>query len=88
MIAQDVLVPSLDERHSIRIRVYRPEPLQRAVPAMLWFHGGGFVMGDSEIDQDNNIALVREAGIAVASVNYRLAPTVAAYRGKNARRTV
>jgi acetyl esterase/lipase len=74
VIAQDVLVPSLDERHSIRIRVYRPEPLQRAVPAMLWFHGGGFVMGDSEIDQDNNIALVREAGIAVASVNYRLAP--------------
>ena len=31
-------------------------------------------MGDSEIDQDNNIALVREAGVAVAAVNYRLAP--------------
>jgi acetyl esterase/lipase len=41
---------------------------------MLWMHGGGFVMGEAEIDQDNNIALVREAGITVASVNYRLAP--------------
>lgn len=41
---------------------------------MLWLHGGGFVMGDSEIDQDNNVAIVRETGIAVAAVNYRLAP--------------
>jgi acetyl esterase/lipase len=31
-------------------------------------------MGDSEIDQDNNVATVRETGIAVAAVNYRLAP--------------
>jgi acetyl esterase/lipase len=74
VIADDVLVPSLDGKHSIRIRVYRPDSVQRPVPAMLWIHGGGFVMGDSEEDQNNNIALVREAGIAVASVNYRLAP--------------
>jgi len=44
------------------------------VPALLWIHGGGFVMGDSEIDEANNIAIVRETGIAVAAVNYRLAP--------------
>jgi acetyl esterase/lipase len=74
VIAHDVLVPSLDGKHSIRIRVYRPESVQSPIPALLWLHGGGFVMGDCEIDQDNNIALVREAGIAVASVNYRLAP--------------
>ena len=72
--AHDVLVPGPDASHSIRIRVYRPAPLRSPVPALLWIHGGGFVMGDSEIDQANNIALVREAGIAVAAVNYRLAP--------------
>jgi acetyl esterase/lipase len=74
MTVHDALVPALDGGHSIRVRVYRPAPLSNPVPAMLWIHGGGFVMGDSEIDQDNNIALVREAGIAVAAVNYRLAP--------------
>jgi acetyl esterase/lipase len=72
--AHDVLLPGSDARHSIRIRVYRPEPMRSPVPALLWIHGGGFVMGDSEIDQENNVALVREAGIAVAAVNYRLAP--------------
>jgi acetyl esterase/lipase len=74
VIADDAHVPSLDGKHSIRVRVYRPERPPTPVPALLWLHGGGFVMGDSEIDQDNNLALVREAGIAVASVNYRLAP--------------
>ena len=74
VIVKDVLVPGLDGAHSIRVRFYRPANLQGPVPAMLWIHGGGFVRGDSEIDQDNNIALVREAGVAVAAVNYRLAP--------------
>jgi acetyl esterase/lipase len=71
---KDVLLPGSQGAHLIRVRFYRPEPLHDPVPAMLWIHGGGFVMGDSEIDQDNIIATVREAGIAVAAVNYRLAP--------------
>jgi acetyl esterase/lipase len=74
VIAEDVLVPGQGGRDSIRIRLYRPEALDGPVPAMLWIHGGGFVMGDSEIDEVSNIAVVRETGIAVASVNYRLAP--------------
>jgi acetyl esterase/lipase len=74
VMVEDVLIPGLGAEHVIRVRFYRPEKLQGPVPAMLWIHGGGFVMGDSEIDQDSNLALVREAGIAVAAVNYRLAP--------------
>jgi acetyl esterase/lipase len=70
---QDVHMPSVEGRHSIRVRFYRPKSLV-PVPAMLWIHGGGFVMGNSEIDEDNNIGIVREIGIAVAAVNYRLAP--------------
>jgi acetyl esterase/lipase len=31
-------------------------------------------MGDPEIDETNNLAMVRETGIAVAAVDYRLAP--------------
>jgi acetyl esterase/lipase len=71
---KDFAVAGMEGTASIRVRVYRPPAAQNPVPAMLWIHGGGFIMGDSEIDQVNNIALVRELGIAVASVNYRLAP--------------
>jgi len=74
VMVKDVLLPTSDGAHSIRVRFYRPERLRSPIPAMLWLHGGGFVMGDSEIDQDNNVAIVRETGIAVAAVNYRLAP--------------
>jgi acetyl esterase/lipase len=72
--AQDFLVPRRDGAGSMRVRFYRSKALNEPVPAMLWIHGGGFVMGDSEIDQDNLISVVRETGIAVAAVNYRLAP--------------
>ena len=44
------------------------------MPALLWLHGGGYVLGDAYQDQKANLALVRELGIAIASVDYRLAP--------------
>jgi acetyl esterase/lipase len=74
VLVEDFAVLGLGNDSTIRVRFYRPKEVPDPLPAMLWIHGGGFVMGDSEIDQDNNIAIVRELGIAVASVNYRLAP--------------
>lgn len=42
--------------------------------ALLHVHGGGFVMGTTEMDAPRNIALVRATGAAILSVEYRLAP--------------
>lgn len=42
--------------------------------ALLWAHGGGFVVGATTLDDAFCARLVRELGIAVASVDYRLAP--------------
>jgi len=42
--------------------------------ALLHVHGGGFVMGMPEMDVARNIELVRAAGCAILSVDYRLAP--------------
>lgn len=55
------------------IRLYRPhgsDPL----PVTLYFHGGGFVMGDLDSQDMIARALAEKAGTLVVSVDYRLAP--------------
>lgn len=56
-----------------KLRVYTP-PTRTSDAALLWIHGGGFVIGDARQDQPFVADLVREAGIVVVSANYRLAP--------------
>lgn len=57
-------------------RVIRPAPARAAepVPALLWIHGGGLILGSPQQDDASNLALSRELGIAVFSAAYRLAP--------------
>jgi acetyl esterase len=50
------------------------EPTATPVPAMLWIHGGGFVLGDAEGDLASPSRLAAELAIVVVSVEYRLAP--------------
>ena len=71
---EDILVPGLAGQPDVVVRLYKPASSMGPVPAMLWLHGGGFVMGTAQMDQSSNLAIVRELGIAVASVEYRLAP--------------
>jgi acetyl esterase len=57
----------------IRVRLYRPaadEPL----PAIAYFHGGGFVIGSLDTHDGTCRALANATGCAVVSVDYRLAP--------------
>lgn len=65
---------AIDGPHGpIPLRLYRPEgPLNGAV---LWCHGGGFRYGDLDMHEGHvvSIELARRAGVAVASVDYRLA---------------
>jgi acetyl esterase/lipase len=58
----------------LRIRLYRPRGLTGRRPALLWMHGGGFVIGYPEYDQPRSIELCRSLGVVVAAVNYRLGP--------------
>jgi acetyl esterase/lipase len=63
----------------IPLRLYRPEgPVTGAV---LWAHGGGFRHGDLDMFEGHvvSIELARRAGVAVASVDYRLADGVVRY---------
>jgi acetyl esterase len=57
----------------IPLRVYRP-PASGALPAVLFFHGGGWVLGD--LDSHDSIAadICGRTGAVVIAVHYRLAP--------------
>ena len=60
-------------RGPIRLRVYWPgaEP---ALPVLVWYHGGGWVLGDLESSDAAARRLCTLAGCIVVSVDYRLAP--------------
>jgi acetyl esterase len=54
-------------------RVYRPERTG-AAPTLVFFHGGGFVIGDLDTHDNTARTLCRNLGAVVLSVDYRLAP--------------
>jgi acetyl esterase/lipase len=58
--------------HTVPVRVLRgPEPVTAVV---LDFHGGGWVIGNAAMDDRQNAAWIDACGVAVVSVDYRLAP--------------
>lgn len=59
---------------SLRMRIYAPIPSLGPRPALLWMHGGGFVIGHPEQDQSRIIQLCRSLNIVVAAIAYRLGP--------------
>jgi acetyl esterase len=60
----------------IPLRVYRPAGVAAgtALPALVFFHGGGWVIGDLDTHDVLCRQLTAEAGIVVVAVDYRLAP--------------
>ncbi|MGO8870731.1 MAG: alpha/beta hydrolase [Acidimicrobiales bacterium] len=57
----------------VSVRVHRP-PGAAEHPAMLWIHGGGYVLGTAQQDDALCRQFAERLGIVVASVDYRLAP--------------
>jgi acetyl esterase len=59
----------------VPVRIYRPsEHRGRPLPAVLNFHGGGFVSGDPQQSQWWCSSVAHDAEAVVVSVDYRLAP--------------
>ena len=55
----------------VAVRIYRP---QRAQGAIVWMHGGGYVMGDLETEHPWAARVADGSGAVVISVGYRRAP--------------
>src|SRR5277367_3242114 len=70
--ASDVEVITLGS--GIGVRLFRPVGVSEPAPALLWIHGGGYVIGTAQQDDVMCRRFSRKLGITVASVDYRLAP--------------
>jgi len=67
-------VPGPDGAPDVLVRTYRRADLDGPAPAVLDIHGGGFIVGDIDMEHAQAVELVRRLPIVVAAVEYRLAP--------------
>ena len=58
----------------VSLRVFGRKASEKGLPALLWIHGGGFVLGSAAQDDPVCQYFANQLGIVVASVEYRLAP--------------
>jgi acetyl esterase/lipase len=55
----------------VAVRIYRPRSARSAI---VWLHGGGFVMGNLDTEHLAAVPIAKGSGAVVISVGYRLAP--------------
>jgi acetyl esterase len=58
----------------IGLRLYRPTAAPTPAPALVYYHGGGWVIGDLDTHDVLCRELAHRAGCVVVAVDYRLAP--------------
>jgi acetyl esterase/lipase len=59
---------------SVPVLVFTPDHRATPAPAVLWLHGGGYVVGTPEFEAAGSARLARDLGAVVVSPDYRLAP--------------
>jgi len=76
IVITDHEVPRADGAGAILVRVYAPEgnASSGGRPALLDIHGGGFCVGDIEMEHNFCAGVARELGVVIATPEYRLAP--------------
>ncbi|MBP1687639.1 MAG: alpha/beta hydrolase family protein [Deltaproteobacteria bacterium] len=67
-------IPGAPAGPPIPVRIYWPRAGRDPLPMVVYFHGGGWVLGDLESHDPLCRALANEVGTVVLSVDYRLAP--------------
>ncbi|KAF8583025.1 hypothetical protein K439DRAFT_110371 [Ramaria rubella] len=69
----DVSIPV--QGASIKVRIYVPESGgNESFPVLVWYHGGGFKVGDLELDDAFLRLICKTNRVSVVNVDYRLAP--------------
>ena len=74
VVTSDHYAPGPDGAPDVMVRVYQPSNRPATLPALLWIHGGGYVLGSVGADDLKAKTLCLSLNCVVASVEYRLAP--------------
>ncbi|WP_176054561.1 alpha/beta hydrolase [Paraburkholderia caribensis] len=64
--------------HTFGVRLYAPAERARSMGTVLYFHGGGFVVGSLDSHGLITARIAADTGLCVVTVDYRLAPEHAA----------
>lgn len=59
---------------NVHVRIYKPKNAKSAVPIVVYYHGGGFVIANLDVYDASARALSEQVNAIVVSVAYRLAP--------------
>ncbi len=70
---RELAIPG-ENGHLVPARLYRANLLQHPAPVLLFFHGGGWVLGGLESHDSACAEIARSLGLDVVAVDYRLAP--------------
>ena len=67
-------IPGPDGAPEVPIRIYMSKDRTEAGPGFVNFHGGGFILGDLEMEHPRCLIMAAEGGAVSVGVDYRLAP--------------
>lgn len=74
VVVEKATAPGLNGAPDVPLIVYRPKAAKGPLPAILFVHGGGYVMGTAETGAPACTEAAAELPCVVVSVEYRLAP--------------
>jgi acetyl esterase/lipase len=75
VVVEEQSAPGADAGTEIPLRIYAPvDRTGGPAPALVFFHGGAFVLGDRYTEELRCLRYAAEARCVVVSVDYRLAP--------------
>ena len=66
---------STTPEHKFRVRVFRPKGVKGPIPAMLYLHGGGYMMGLPEQALAFYADVMKRRNVAIIAPDYRLSQT-------------
>lgn len=74
VIVEDMQLPGPVGAPPVRMLAYRPICAEGFLPAILHIHGGGYMLGQPEMNDSENRNRCKDLACAIFSVDYRLSP--------------
>ena len=68
------IIPGASDHPELTVRIYRPTEVAGPLAGLLWVHGGGYVVGTSDMSDYAQAEMALAGQCLVVSVEYRLAP--------------